>query len=711
MKGMNAMAAYLPQPGSFSYKGQNMSDKVRDTLRKFDVNDDEQLDIAEVTALVEHLLAEESQNKQLRYAIIFLAIFTSVMLAGMFGLTWAVVYALKDTKLDNGSQMVTKQGLLVQVGSADYATVGGVTVPRTAEGKVAPNATVAITREDGSIITASATNSVRTAVFSGTKIANISSLIRIQSLMELNHMFFTAPSGAELALRVMGVARIPKWESVWGSIVKIVTPVGTIELDDTRIAFEDTLAPLFLDAGFSSSPLAPGRRLLQSNENTPANAAGTFNYVDQKSFTPNTNVWKYDDLATQEAVRARGAELLEVLDKITKENDGTAQTDLLAAWKRFARSFEKRADNASAEAATYGIFQDNLATVAAINTDPASPFYAGANWYSDLKWDEFVSDVLANNRPPPKERLPPTRRFSRRLLADLPKAVDWRTEGVVTPVRTQGRCGCCWAFAAVAAMESAVLIANKTLPAAGVDLSESQTAFCCKASGLCPQSDGCKGGTPVDALAYIKQAGLTTEANAPYNTTVIGRLGIECPVTTASLATAASNASLVNIAEDPVMVPDGSEQELLAAVAQGPVITYMNSNKEFQQYAGGVYPPEKCTTYVNHIVLIVGYDTQDKVWIVKNSWGEQWGEKGFFRLPFTGDGPGPCGLYQYSFSLAPKFTNLNLRVALPAGQNATTTASTGTTTKASTGNTTKTSTTTTTAKASTGNNTRATKLF
>lgn len=151
--------------------------------------------------------------------------------------------------------------------------------------------------------------------------------------------------------------------------------------------------------------------------------------------------------------------------------------------------------------------------------DAPHPTQAGANWYSDLSWDQFETDVLADHAPPSPANMPgrARRAMSRHLLADLPQEVDWRTHGKVTPPRHQGRCGSCWAFAAVALVESAALMANASLPLGALDLSEAHTAFCCAGDrAICAQSNGCKGGTPVDGLAYIKRYGITTEAKAPY---------------------------------------------------------------------------------------------------------------------------------------------------------------------------------------------------
>lgn len=138
-------------------------------------------------------------------------------------------------------------------------------------------------------------------------------------------------------------------------------------------------------------------------------------------------------------------------------------------------------------------------------------------------------------------------------------------------------------------------------------------------------------------------------------------------------AALANASALVTLDVDPEWIWDHSEYDMLAAVARGPVMAYVNTNAAMQQYAGGVFPAGSCSTHVNHIVLVVGYSQSEKVWIAKNSWGEQWGEGGYYRLPFTGDGPGPCGLYQFAFSLEPRFTNLNLNLAKPVRLSANTT--------------------------------------
>ena len=102
----------------------------------------------------------------------------------------------------------------------------------------------------------------------------------------------------------------------------------------------------------------------------------------------------------------------------------------------------------------------------------------------------------------------------------LPQQFDWRSKGKVTPVRYQGSCGACWAFAALASLESAYLIKGKSNNKK-FDLSEQQLLSCAR-------TDGCKGGTSVDAFNYIlSNDGVTDEISLPYDYKVMGSLMVK----------------------------------------------------------------------------------------------------------------------------------------------------------------------------------------
>jgi len=199
-------------------------------------------------------------------------------------------------------------------------------------------------------------------------------------------------------------------------------------------------------------------------------------------------------------------------------------------------------------------------------------------------------------------------------------SVDWRTKGVVTPVKDQGGCGSCWAFSTTGTLEGIHALATGKL----VSLSEQNLVDCTKQQG----NFGCGGGWPFDSYEYIIRfsQGLDTEASYPY-------AGIDqnCNYNTSSVGATATAFA--------VLTPD-DESGLQDAVANvGPVSVCIDANGNFMDYAGGVYDDSTCESnfdVIDHCVLAVGYDTDSAsskdYWIVKNSWGTTWGESGYIKM-------------------------------------------------------------------------------
>jgi len=212
------------------------------------------------------------------------------------------------------------------------------------------------------------------------------------------------------------------------------------------------------------------------------------------------------------------------------------------------------------------------------------------------------------------------------LHDDAPAAVDWRSKNAVTGVKDQGQCGSCWAFSTTGSVEGANAIKTGKL----VSLSEQQLVDCSSAEG----NQGCDGGLMDQAFQYIEKNKLETEGDYPY-TAMDG---------SCTFAKAKGVVGVVSFKD----VPANSPSALASAVATGPVSVAIEADTSvFQSYSSGIISSTGCGTQLDHGVLVVGYGAEGskQYWILKNSWGASWGEKGFFRILKTDKtGPGICGL-------------------------------------------------------------------
>jgi cathepsin F len=209
---------------------------------------------------------------------------------------------------------------------------------------------------------------------------------------------------------------------------------------------------------------------------------------------------------------------------------------------------------------------------------------------------------------------------------DAPASHDWRSEGAVGPVKDQGSCGSCWAFSAVGNLEGINQIKTKTL----VNFSEQQLVDCDTADS------GCQGGLMENAYNYIKSAGgLMKQSDYAYT----GRDGTcKFDKTKAALKVKGFHFSETQ-----------DEEQIKAFLAStGPLAVALNA-EPLQFYDGGILDlgADECDPQgLNHGVTLVGYGTENGkgYWVLKNSWGQRWGEQGYFRLAL---GTGVCGVNTY----------------------------------------------------------------
>ena len=219
------------------------------------------------------------------------------------------------------------------------------------------------------------------------------------------------------------------------------------------------------------------------------------------------------------------------------------------------------------------------------------------------------------NMPVPKTQAEASR-FS--AAGSLPAKFDWRNvngHSYVTGVREQKKCSACWAISVAAALESRVLITSHT-PDQDLNLSE-QALVSCDLDNF-----GCQGGYLARALSYLQTTGIPLETDAPYTS---GETGINGTCTAAMQQNTYRVTGFERIA--------ASVESIKSALIQyGPLFTQYVIYEDFMYYESGVYRHVEGYIEGIHAVTIVGYDDAEQSWIVKNTWGPDWGESGYFRI-------------------------------------------------------------------------------
>lgn len=250
----------------------------------------------------------------------------------------------------------------------------------------------------------------------------------------------------------------------------------------------------------------------------------------------------------------------------------------------------------------------------------------GAKWEAgETSMSKLSAEELRRRFPPPGSRLFKAARPSRAsrqtaAATDLPAKFDWRNvngHSYVTSIKNQRRCGACYAFAATAALESRILIASQT-PDTDLNLSEQAMVSCDE------NSMGCGGGFLDYTVEFLRTTGIPLETCYPYTS---GENGIS--EACGGCADWRQNTYRITAYET---VSTSVEAMKSAIVKYGPVIAVMVIYQDFLSYKSGIYSHVTGTIEGGHIVTIVGYDDADQCWIVKNSFGPDWGENGFFRI-------------------------------------------------------------------------------
>uniref|UniRef100_A0ACB8G9J9 Uncharacterized protein n=2 Tax=Sphaerodactylus townsendi TaxID=933632 RepID=A0ACB8G9J9_9SAUR len=253
----------------------------------------------------------------------------------------------------------------------------------------------------------------------------------------------------------------------------------------------------------------------------------------------------------------------------------------------------------------------------------------GVTQFSDLTEREFEEMF---GIPHPIEA--PTHNWmAKPLRAHLALSCDWRKFGAITEVKNQGKlCRSCWAFAAASNIEALWNIHRRTPRNVSV-----QELIDCT-GGI----DSCKGGYVWDAfLTVINRSGLSSSRLYPY-----AEKDQRCQH---------YHKRVVTGIEGYEILPRDERDMAEMVASQGPVTALFNM-KPLQLYKNGVIrrTTKDCSKdHPDHFALIVGYgqvprqrgSPAQRYWIIQNSWGKEWGEKGYFRLH---RGDNACGIAMYA---------------------------------------------------------------
>ncbi|XP_066246123.1 cathepsin L-like [Euwallacea similis] len=270
------------------------------------------------------------------------------------------------------------------------------------------------------------------------------------------------------------------------------------------------------------------------------------------------------------------------------------------------------------------IFEQNVHKIKAHNVlyeHGIKGYKLGISPFADLTSEEYKALLNLRNGE---------RRTARSLFkipenrSVIPKSIDWREKGAVTSIKDQGFCGSCWAFSAIGSVEGQYFLKYGKL----LSFSEQQLIDCASEYG----SKGCSGGLLNSGFQYIRDKGIEEEITYPYE-----MIDDVCQAST--------NLTITKI-KDYVEIESLDEDALLAAVGIiGPVSVAIDaSDFDLQFYKEGIYEGEVCSqTTLNHGVVIVGYGSAKGVdyWIVKNSWGGDFGVDGYIYMK---RGVNQCGI-------------------------------------------------------------------
>jgi len=298
------------------------------------------------------------------------------------------------------------------------------------------------------------------------------------------------------------------------------------------------------------------------------------------------------------------------------------------AFQAWMQTYEKVYSTDEESFTRFANFKNSLDIIAAnnkmVDASSAGALYS-LNKFSDLSAEEFKTQYLMPDFLPTPE--------DQRVYLDAktnvgaPEMFDWRSKSKVTAIKNQGQCGSCWAFSATENIESVWMIKKDLTNHTMAPLAPQQIVDCDRVDG------GCNGGDTPTAYKYVISAGgIETEKEYPYHA-VDG----SCKFEKSKVYSHITGFKYATKQHDEKTMMDNT-------YAESPLSICVDAEK-WQYYTSGIMTAAQCAKRVSldHCVQIIGYDHSHSppYWIVRNSWGADWGERGLILLEY---GQNTCGV-------------------------------------------------------------------
>ena len=246
----------------------------------------------------------------------------------------------------------------------------------------------------------------------------------------------------------------------------------------------------------------------------------------------------------------------------------------------------------------------------------------GVTIFSDYSEEEFASKYLGYR---PSTRVTKGETRKEKTIAKVEtymgsnKAVDW--SGILTTdVKDQGECGSCWAFSVASQMESDAI--RKGYLSTSESLATQQIVSCDSASEGYDDdisNYGCDGGNTETAYEYVEKVG-----------------GLQLAKKYAYISGVTEESESCDVDEDKLVITvskyytiDNEDDMIDYVLSTGPLSVCLDAS-DWSSYVEGIV--SSCTSVPNHCVQVVGVDTSNNYWKVRNSWGTDWGEEGYIYL-------------------------------------------------------------------------------